>query len=396
MKYAVIGGAGAMGSITVRDLVETAPAKDEIIIADFDTTKARLLAAQLGRKNVKAVHVDIKAPDKAAKAIHDADIIINCTQYEFNLQVMNLALALKAHYIDLGGLFHMTRKQMGLHDTFREIGKLAVLGVGAAPGITNLLARHGADQLDTVHDIHIRLGSIDKTRYKPVPALGVAYSLKTILEEFSFDPAVFTKGKWKFIKPMSGADPYRFPSPVGVQYPMYTIHSEVANLPVSFADKGIQECTFKIAFPQEFVDKVRFLRDLGMASHEPIDIQGTKVAPVDVINKVAMSQPVPDMVGPMKQYEIVRAIVKGTKEGKKLTWLVDLHTTGIPEWGLGLDVDTGCPPSVVAQLIARGKIMATGALPPELSVPPDLFFAALAKRGMIVKAQCKKGWTEPV
>lgn len=385
-----------MGSITVRDLVETAPAKDEIVIADFDITKARLLAAQFKRKNVKAVHVDIKQPDKAAKALQGVGVVINCTQYEFNLQVMNLALALKAHYIDLGGLFYMTRKQVGLHDTFKEAGLLAVLGMGAAPGITNLLARHGADQLDTVKEIHIRLGCIDKTRYKPEPALAVAYSLKTILEEFSFEPAVFTKGKWKFLKAMSGAEPYRFPAPVGLQRPMYTIHSEVAQLPLSFAHKGIQEVTFKIAFPQDFVDKVRFLRDLGMASHEPIDIQGIKVAPVDVINKVAMSQPVPDVAGELKQYEIVRAIVKGTKQGKPLTWLVDCHATGIPEWSLGLDTDTGCPPSVVAQLIARDKIKVTGALPPEQAVPPDLFFAALAKRHMTLHTQCKKGWSVPV
>jgi saccharopine dehydrogenase-like NADP-dependent oxidoreductase len=265
----------------------------------------------------------------------------------------------------------------------------------ASNRLANLLARHGAERLDEVREIHIRVGGMDATRYRDLPALPVAYSLKTILEEFSMEPAVFTRGKFTFVKPMSGDLPHRFPPPVGLRRPMYTIHSEVATLPLSYAQKGVREVSFKIAFDQDFLGKVRFLRDLGMASHEPIDLTGTKVRPIDVVDKVAMSQPPAKQVGKLKQYEVVRAVVKGTAQGRKVTWVVDCHTRGMPEWGVGLDIDTGSPPAVAAQMLAAGEITATGAVPPEVAVPSAPFFARLARRKMKVVATRKAGWGFP-
>jgi saccharopine dehydrogenase-like NADP-dependent oxidoreductase len=342
---------------------------------------------------VRAVRIDVTDREAAARALAGAFVVVNAVQYQLNLDVMEAALAVGAHYVDMGGLFHVTRKQLELDARFKAAGLTAVLGMGAAPGIANLLARQGAEQLDEVREIHLRVGGSDRTRYRDVPALPVSYTLKTILEEFSMEPAVFTKGEFTFVPPMSGARPHRFPPPVGVVTPMYTIHSEVATLPLSYAAKGVREVTFKIAFDPEFVDRVRFLRDLGMGSHEFIDVGGVKVRPIDVVNKVAMSQRPATQVGPLRQYEVVRAIVKGVARGKKVTWVVDCHTRGMPEWGIGLDIDTGSPPAVAAQMLAAGEITARGAVPPETAVPVAPFFKRLARRKMRVKAARKAGWS---
>lgn len=396
MKYVVIGGAGAMGRITVKDLVETCPKDDEIVVADYDFAKAEALAASLKDRGVIPVRVNVKDRAAAVRALAGTSVLLNCAQYQLNLDVMEIALTLKCHYVDLGGLFHMTRRQLELHPRFKAIDRTAIVGMGAAPGITNILARHGADQLDSVTEIHCRVGSMDKTRYEGVPALAVSYSLKTILEEFSMRPAFFTKGRMTFVDPMSGDEPHRFPAPVGVRRPMHTIHSEVATLPYSF--KGVREASFKIAFDPAFVDRVRFLRDLGLASHESVEVpsadgKGTvKVAPVDVANKVAMSQKPARQVGPLRQYEVVRAVVKGRKNGRKATCVVDCHTAGMPSWGIGLDIDTGSPPAVAAQMLAAGEITEIGAIPPEKAVPPGPFFERLKRRGMTVRTSMKSGW----
>jgi saccharopine dehydrogenase-like NADP-dependent oxidoreductase len=393
--FAVVGGAGAMGRITVRDLVETCAASDEILVADYDLEKAAALAATLqgaGRPRVRAVRVDVTDRAAAAAALAGASVIVNTAQYQLNLEVMEAALAVRAHYLDIGGLFHMTRRQLELDARFEAAGRVALLGMGAAPGITNLLARHGADQLDQVREIHLRVGSMDRTRYRPVPALAVAYSLKTILEEFSMEPAVFTRGEFAFLAPMTAGRPHRFPSPVGLRHPMYTIHSEVATLPLSFREKGVREVSFQIAFDPGFVDRVRFLRDLGMASHDELEVAGVRVRPVDVVNKVAMSQPPARQVGKLDQYEVLRAVVKGTRGGKKVTWVVECHTRGMPAWGIGLDIDTGSPPAIAAQMLAAGEITATGAVAPEVAVPAEAFFRRLRTRRMQVKAVPRPGW----
>ena len=393
--FAVVGGAGAMGRITVRDLVETCASGDEVVIADYDLEKATALAASFqggSYPRVRAVRVDVTDHAAAARALAGAFVVVNAVQYQMNLDVMEAALAAGAHYVDMGGLFHVTRKQLELDDRFKAAGRTALLGMGAAPGIANLLARHGAEQMDEVREIHLRVGGMDRTRYADPPALPVSYSLKTILEEFSMEPAVFTKGRFTFVAPMSGAKPHRFPPPVGLRTPMFTIHSQVATLPLSYRDRGIREVSFKIAFDPEFVDRVRFLRDLGMASHDLVDVAGVKVRPVDVANKVAMAQKPARQVGKLDQYEVVRAIVKGTARGKKVTWVVDLHTRGMPAWGIGLDIDTGSPPAVAAQMLAAGEITVTGAVPPEVAVPCAPFFERLARRGMRVVAARKAGW----
>jgi saccharopine dehydrogenase (NAD+, L-lysine-forming) len=393
--FVVLGGAGAMGRITVRDLVEFARADDRIVIADFDEAKARALAESLDDRRVSAVRVDVRDREGAKRALAGAFAVINSVQYQLNIEVMELALALGAHYLDLGGLFHMTRKQLALDARFREAGLLALLGMGAAPGITNLLSRLGADRLDRVQEIHTRVAGVDRTEYKPRPALAVSYSLQTILEEFSLEPAVFSRGEMKFVQPMTGDLPHRFPPPVGVRRPMYTLHSEVATLVDSFASKGVREVSFKIAFDPEFLDRVRFLRDLGLASHETIRVGDASVRPIELVNRVAMSQPSPRRVGRLNQHEIVRAIVKGTARGRKQTWILDCHTTGNPAWEIGTDINTGSPPAVAALLLADGEITARGVAAPENAVPAERFFEQLARRKLWVTETRRAGWSVP-
>jgi saccharopine dehydrogenase-like NADP-dependent oxidoreductase len=393
--YTVLGGAGAMGSITVRDLLETTSADSKIIIADYNLEKAQALAA--GHKRVKAVQVNIHQPEAMTERLKGTTVLLNSLRHDYNLTVMELALKLGAHYTDLGGLFHMTRRQLALHDRFAAAGLTAVVCMGAAPGITNLLAAQAATAMEQVHGIHVRLAAVDKTRYSHRQVLPVSYSFKTIIEEFSLQPAIFTRGRYRFLKPMSGLEPYRFPAPIGLQYPMYTLHSEICTLAESYRNQGVQEVSFKIAFPLEFVEKVRFLRDLGLADHDPVHFpDGSAVAPIDLVNHVVMHQPQPQARGELRQHEVLRAIVQGVEQGKRLTRIHDLYTAGMPQWGIGTDIDTGTPPSVVAQMLVSGQVSRRGVLAPEQAVPIAPFFAALEQRGMYTRSQSKRGWQVPI
>jgi len=106
---------------------------------------------------------------------------------------------------------------------------------------------------------------------------------------------------------------------------------------------------------------------------------------------VAASQKSGRRIGKLKQYEIVRTILKGTKQGKKVTLILDCHTAGHAKWGIGSDLNTGSPPAVVARMIASGEITGSGVLPPEQIVPPKPFFAHLKKRGFLLKTMSKPG-----
>ncbi|MBI2892883.1 MAG: saccharopine dehydrogenase NADP-binding domain-containing protein [Deltaproteobacteria bacterium] len=381
----VVVGAGAMGRITVKDLFETARGF-RIVVADYDRSAAHKLARSFASPRVRAAQVDVTDVAATTRLLKGAFAVVNAVQYQHNVPVMKAALAAGAHYTDLGGLFHVTRKQLEWHARFRKKGLLALLGMGAAPGTTNLLARDAADRMDEVHEIHVQVGGVDLAAASGSSPMGSSYSIQTILEEASRPAAVFTGGRFRFVPPMSGVKDVLFPDPVGLRRPALTIHSEVATLPLAYRRKGLRECTFAIAFEEELTDRLRFLRAIGVNSLEPVEVGRKKVVPQEVLLALLRRMPKPSAsTEPPKQYEVIRAVVRGVMGGHAVEETIDCHVTGMPGWGFGIDVDTGCPPSIAVQMIAAGEITARGVLAPERAVPCEPYFAQLSRRGMTVR-----------
>ena len=377
MKYFVLGGYGAMGKIIVKDLFETT--NDEIIIAGRDLKEARKLTNSYKSIRVKAVYADTNNHESMVKAFKGSNVVIHAVHHEFNVKVMKACLAAKTNYDDLGGLYHWIKPQLRLNKQFKKANLTAVISIGASPGITDILAAYGASKLDKVKEVHIRMGDIDKTDVIRPSPLASSYSIQTIFEEFSYKPAVLTKGKVKFVEPMSGREDFTFPKPVGAVKPMYTIHSEIATIP--YVLKGLKECDFKIAFNESFVEHVKLLKDLGFLSERPIIVNGKEIIPKDVTVGIIKNLPKP-VLGKPDQYEIIRVIVNGIKNGKKKTIILDCRTAGMPKWNIGIDIDTGAPASIAAQFIANRTIREKGVLTAGKAIPSDIFFKELKKRGM--------------
>jgi len=392
-RITVVGGAGAMGRIIVRDLVETAPPDVEIVLADRDIAAAQTITRGFrgrGRRGrVRIEFVDASDLASTKRTLAGTTVLVNACHHALNMRLMDVALACGSHYCDLGGLFHVTQQQLRLDQQFARAGLLALCGIGSAPGIVNVMARAAADRLDKVHEIHIAVGTIDRTPRRNPGLLSTSYTIHTVLDEASQPAALFTKGTLQFVEPLSGADAVDFPAPVGRQYPARTLHSELATLPVSFKDKGVREVSFRIAFPDGLTDRLRFLHRLGLTSTKPVDVGNVgnghahaSVAPRAVLLALLAEQPAPVATGPLDEYEVLRVTVRGRRAGAAAEDVSDCHVPGIPAWKLGVDVDTGCPPSIVAQMLIRGEIEARGVQPPERAVPPAPFFRALATRGM--------------
>src|SRR5580693_6035978 len=163
MKIVVLG-AGLMGRAVVFDLSGAREVKS-IVVADFDGARAQQVARKFGRGISRGAFADVRDTRDLAKLLHGCDVIVNCTQYNWNLDVMRAALAARVHYMDLGGLFHMTRKQFALDRDFRRIGRIAITGMGGAPGITNVMARELSEGLERVESIRVYNAGADQQRY---------------------------------------------------------------------------------------------------------------------------------------------------------------------------------------------------------------------------------------
>src|SRR3989344_4149470 len=120
--FVVLGGTGTIGKIVVRDLFESHP-ENKILIADYKEGAARALAESFREpRRVRSGFADARHPEKLAKLLKGHNVVINCSQHSFNLAVMAAALSARVHYVDLGGLFYWTRRQLRLQQKFWDAG----------------------------------------------------------------------------------------------------------------------------------------------------------------------------------------------------------------------------------------------------------------------------------
>ena len=292
---------------------------------------------------------------------------------------MRACLEVGAHYTDLGGLYWYALEQYELDGAFRAAGLSAAISMGSAPGITNMLAAAACEGLDTVESVELVDATIAGRVWRPDDPYAPPYAAGTLVDEFSEPAPVFLDGKIELRPAGSGAKVYSFPE--GDAECVYTIHSEPATLPRSYAAKGIRRVEWRLGLPPADSVRLRSFVAAGLASREPVDAGGTLVAPRDVLVAALARQPTaPPDPGAVER---LRAIVVGTARGARMEVVADMLVKPPAD----LDVDqgayaTGVPPSVAAQMLARGDRVGPGVGGPEAMLPVDVFFAELARRGL--------------
>src|SRR5262249_55298702 len=145
--------------------------------------------------------------------LRGAGVCVNAVQYTFNLAVMEGCLAEGVPYLDFGGLFHTTRRQLELDGRFRSAGRLAIPGLGQVPGASNVLVRAATDDLDEVESVVLRDGWRDLT--PNAPEVYFPWSPSTFLDEMEQPAMVWDGSGFRSVPPMSGAEEYDFADPVG-------------------------------------------------------------------------------------------------------------------------------------------------------------------------------------
>lgn len=377
MKIVVLGGAGKMGCIAVQDLAGDRRV-DQVVIADQDMDQARTVAELIGSPKVEIQKVDVTDHEGLVGLLKGASACVNATVYYFNLQVMEACLAARVAYTDLGGLFHLTRKQMDLNARFVEAGVSAVLCMGSAPGVPNVQTRYAADRLDTIEYVHI----YDGIKPPQQDRVTFGYAVPTIIDELTMAPMIYREGAFVACEPLSEFEDYWFTRPVGLLPMHLSLHSEIATIPISFQEKGLGECFFKINYwgmPKETVDKIRVLADLGFAGRESVMVKGQDIVPRDLlvtmmsgyVPSVADMLAAPRNTPPDWTKEIVTE-VKGTKDGRTVTYRLGTLTCkgALP---------TGVAPARTAIWLAEGRVP-SGVHPPEAVIDPEPFFKELEDR----------------
>jgi len=356
LSVAVLGAGGTIGPAIVHDLASSEEV-GRLTLLDLDLARAEPTADSHGAGKASARAVDARDADAFAGALESVDVLVNSASYRINLEAMRACVAAGCHYLDLGGLYWMTLKQLELGADFERAGLLAVLGIGSSPGKTNLMALRGERELpEGVRAIEVVAGGRDLG----VPADGrlrPPYAIQTLLDELTLSPVVLRDGQPLEIEPLTDGGSVDFGDPIGVADTIYTLHSELVTFGESF---GCAEASFRLSLAPALLTRLKAL--VGASAHEVAAAAG-ETAPQSA---ETVSIHLVRLVGSASHEVSVRAVTR-------------------PWSGLGGSiVSTAAPAAAAVRLLARGRLTATGALPPERCIEPEEMFAELAQRGCTV------------
>jgi saccharopine dehydrogenase-like NADP-dependent oxidoreductase len=203
-------------------------------------------------------HVDVRDPSSLGAALAGASVCVNCVDYRLNLAVMDACLHAGAHYVDLGGLFHMTRRQLERNAEFRAARLSAILGLGSAPGKTNLLARAAVERLGG-EPKQLDIWAVTRDPAANAHPFPAPYSVRTLRDELQMKPMVVRGGQLVEVEPLSGEEERTFPAPVGAATGIYTLHSELATLPTEYP--SLDEASFRLCLAPGLLEKLLALGD---------------------------------------------------------------------------------------------------------------------------------------
>jgi lysine 6-dehydrogenase len=341
----VLGAGGTIAPAIVRDLAESDEA-GSLLLLDLDGERAAAVAERHGQGKARAAPVDARAG--LAAALDGVDVLVNSASYRVNLDAMHACLAAGCHYLDLGGLYHMTARQLELDEEFREAGLLALLGMGSSPGKTNVMAARAMRELDrSPRSVDVIAAGRD---LDPPRGFSVPYALRTLIDEITLPPMVARDGRATEIEPLTPGGTVRLPEPIGEAETLFTLHSEVLTFPSSF---GCEESTFRLSLAPALLERLRELAASGDAEVERAASEALPPSPTTVSVHVVTADDV----------------------------TVTAVTRPMEHWGLGGGiVSTAAPAAAAVRLLARGRIEARGALAPESCIEPEDLFPELESR----------------
>jgi lysine 6-dehydrogenase len=351
VRVAVLGAGGTIAPAIVRDLAES----EEVTamrLLDLDLRRAEDVAMEHGGGKAQARRAD--ATKDLAEQLAGMEVLVNSAAYRINLAAMRACLEAGCHYLDLGGLYHVTAEQLELSARFEQRGLLALLGIGSAPGKTNLLAARAVRELaGSPKSISVLAAGRD---LDPPDGLCFPYAVRTLLDEVTMPPMALIDGTPRELEPLQPGPTVDFGEPIGEGETIFTLHSEVLTFGDSFDCRNV---TFALSLSPRVLESLKELRG---ASEERIAEVARSASPPSA-NTVSVH--IVEVTG---EDAVVRA--------RSVTSPHDA-------WGLGGGiVSTASPAAAAVRLLARGAIERRGALPPESCIDPEQMFGELEGRGV--------------
>ena len=397
MRILVVG-AGGVGTAVARTAVRRS-FFERCVVADHDVERAGAAVRAVGDDRFSAEALDASDAAAVERLVRREGVthVLNAVDPRFVMPVFEGTLAADADYLDMAMSLsrpHPERphelpgvklgdEQFAQAGRWESAGRLALVGMGVEPGLSDVLARYAADHLfSSIDELGTRDGAnlvVDGHDFAP------SFSIWTTIEECLNPPVVWEADRgWFTLPPFSEPEVFDFPAGIGPVECVHVEHEEVLLMPRRLQARRV---TFKYGLGAEFIDVLRTLHKLGLDRTEPVTVRTpagpASVSPRDV---VAACLPDPARLGDrMRGVTCAGVWVTGTgRDGRPrevyLYHAVD-NAWSMAEYGSQCVVwQTAVNPVVALELLAEGAWSGAGVLGPE-AFDPVPFLDRLATFG---------------
>jgi len=342
MANIIILGAGLVGGVMAKDLAK-----------NHNVTSVDILQKNLDKLvGINTICADISDKVTLQNIIADYDLVIGAVPGFMGYQMMKNVIEAEKNIVDIS---FYPEDPLGLDELAKEKGVVAVMDCGVAPGMGNIILGHHNNTMK-VMDYECLVGGLPEKREWPYEYQAV-FSPIDVIEEY-IRPARYVQNSSLIVKEaLSDTELIEFDE-IGTleSWNSDGLRSIITSFP------NIPNMIEKTLRYPGCVEYLKVLRESGFFSYDEIDVNGQKIRPIDVTSKLLF--PKWEMKKGDRDFTVMRIIIKGTEDGKEVTYRYDLLDR-YQDGTISMARTTGFTCTAVANLVLDGKYNRIGISPPE-------------------------------
>ncbi len=388
MPKVLIIGAGGVGGVVAHKCAQETTVFSEVTLASRTLSRCEKIRDQIkevGGRDIRVAKVDADQVPETVALIREVkpDVLINVALPYQDLTLMDACLEAGVDYLDTANYeppdvakFEYSW-QWAYQDRFAKAGRMAVLGSGFDPGVTNVYCayaqKHLFDSIEYVDIVDCNGGSHGK-------AFATNFNPEINIREITARGRYWEHGEWKETDPLSVSKIFDYPG-VGERNSFLLYHEELESLAKNL--RGLKRIRFWMTFGESYLKHLEVMGNIGITRIDPVRFGGQDIVPIQFLKAL-----LPDPASLAQGYTgktSIGCLIEGIKDGKRrkvfLYNICDHAETYKEVRAQAVSNTTGVPAVTGAVMMVTGKWKGAGVFNME-QLDPDPFLHDVAKRGL--------------